>query len=175
MKENNMNEKIKIFSKEMLKTHFELLENCKGIEQEEMHHPEGDVFNHTLQVLKWAFRESEDTDLILAALLHDVGKPINRLGHDKVAVELIIDITTGKTLWLVENHMRVWHFILGEMKKLSKVKELAEHMWLPELILLARWDKLGRNPRSKIVYDKDNIVERLNKCVGNRYDKNKEN
>lgn len=148
---------------------FGFLERCRGVEQLEEHHPEGDVFNHSLQVLWWAFRESNDVDLILAAMLHDVGKYENSLGHEKIAVDWLNEIASGKTLWLIEHHMRIWYLILGEMKKLSKVDYLINHPWLPELIQLARWDKIGRNPNRKIKYDRQKIIDNLNKCVGKHF------
>ena len=159
-----------LFDEKFMNPLFKILENCKGIEQQENHHPEGDVFGHSLQVLRWAFRESIDTDLILAAMLHDVGKMENSLGHEKIAVEMLNGLVSVKTLWLIEHHMRFWTLILGEMKKLSKIKELSGHPWVPELVLLARWDKKGRKPNVKTKYDRQDITDRLNKCVTARFD-----
>lgn len=161
----------KHFSTENMSPLFGVLEACQGIQQMEIHHPEGDVFVHSLQVLKWAFRETTDVDLILAAMLHDVGKAENSKGHEKNAVEMLSDYCSPKTLWLIENHMRIWYLILGEMKRYGKVQDLINHPWLPELIHLARWDKLGRNPRSIVRYDEQNIIDRLNKCVKTRFNK----
>lgn len=135
------------------------------------HHPEGDVFTHSLQVLRWAFRETTDTDLILAAMLHDAGKALNGKGHDKIGADLLKPLVSAKTHWLIGQHMRVWYLLLGEMRKLSKVRELAGHPWLPELLLLARWDKLGRNPAATVKYDRQIILDRLNQCVAYRFAK----
>ena len=150
---------------------FDIFETCKGVEQSEKHHPEGDVFNHSLQVLYHAFRETIDTDLILAAMMHDVGKVENSLGHEKIAVEKLTGFLSVKSLWLIEHHMKIWYYILGDMRKLSKVKELSEHPWLPELIQLARFDKLGRNPNRKIAYNRNDIIERLNRCIDKRFER----
>ena len=144
---------------------FEFLEKTQGIEQMDKHHPEGDVLNHSLQVLYWAFKESIDTDLILAAMLHDIGKIENSKGHEKIAVEWLQDYVSPKTLWLIEHHMRIWTLIKGDMRKQKKVLELIEHPWLPELILLARWDSIGRDPNKKIIYDKEDIQKRLDRCT----------
>jgi len=159
-----------LFDKKFMEPLFNALERCVGIEQNNKYHPEKDVFNHSLQVLRLAFRETIDTDLILAAMLHDVGKADNKLGHDKIAVEMLEPFLSVKTLWLIENHMRIWYFLLGEMKKLSKVKELGNHPWLPELIFLARWDKKGRKPNVKVKYDRQDITDRLNKCIALRFE-----
>ncbi len=158
-----------IYNDEIFDILFDVLEGTQGIVQMDEHHPEGDVFNHSLQVLYWAFKETDDTDLILAAMLHDIGKAENSLGHDKIAIELLDGYVSVKTLWLIEHHMRIWYLVLGEMKRLGKVRYLVEHPWLPELIQLGRWDKLGRNPRRIIKYDRQYIKDRLNKCVERRY------
>ena len=72
-----------LFDKKFMEPLFNALERCVGIEQNNKYHPEKDVFNHSLQVLRLAFRETIDTDLILAAMLHDVGKADNKLGHKR--------------------------------------------------------------------------------------------
>jgi len=151
-----------IFDDAFMAPLFYYFERTRGVEQKEIHHPEGDVFTHSLQVLKWAFKETNNTDLILAAMMHDIGKVENALGHEKIAVELLKDYLSLKSLFIIEHHMRVWTMILGEMRKLSKVKFLVSHPWLPELVLLARWDKIGRNPRAKVKYDKEFIINKLN-------------
>lgn len=68
------NKFIEIIGKEQIDLYFSYLERCKDVKQMEKHHPEGDVLNHSLQCLCWAFKESYDIDLILAAMLHDIGK-----------------------------------------------------------------------------------------------------
>lgn len=158
-----------IFTAKFMEPLFITLEQCKGVKQMEDYHPEGDVFNHSLQTLYCAFKETKDTDLILAAMLHDVGKMENSLGHEKIAVDMLKPYLSTKSLWLIENHMRIWYYLLGDMKKLSKAKKLAEHPWLPELIQLARFDKMGRNPNRKIVYNKNEIIYRLNFCVKDHF------
>ncbi len=162
---------IKLFTEEIMNPLFDIFEKMQDVTQMDIYHPEGDVFNHSLQVLKWAFRETIDTDLILAAMLHDVGKIENSLGHDSIGAEMLDDLVSAKTQWLIKNHMRIWYFILGDMKKLSKVKELAEHPWLPELVFLARWDKKGRNPNALINYDRQGIMDILNKCIELKFER----
>lgn len=155
----------KLIKLEYIHSIFQPLENCRGVKQMEVHHPEGDVFSHSVQVLRLAFRESKDPELILAAMLHDIGKQVDSKGHEDYALEILGDSITEKTAWLIKNHMRFWYFVLGEMKKLSKVSELASHQWLPELTLLARWDKAGRRPGARIEYSRVYIVDRINELI----------
>ncbi len=58
--------------------------------------------------------------------------------------------------------MRIWNYLKGEMSKLSKCQFLASHTWFTQLVQLARWDKMGRNPNWKVKYNKENIIERFN-------------
>ncbi len=45
----------------------------KGVEQNEVYHPEGDVFVHTVKIL--SLLSNPEVSLAFAALLHDIGKP----------------------------------------------------------------------------------------------------
>ena len=140
---------------------LDILENCQGIEQERLYHPEGDVFNHSLQVYKWALRETNDIDLLFAALLHDVGKQIDSHEHEKYGTALLGDLISDKTRWLIDNHMRFWNYIIGRMRKYKKTIRLANHEYFVELAQLGRWDNLGRNPKVKIQYDRIVIINEI--------------
>ena len=154
-----------VFTEEIITPLFLILESTKGIKGHEIYHPEEDVFNHSLQSLYRAFRESNDVDLILAAMLHDVGKAENKLGHDKIGADLIKPYVSAKTHFLVEQHMRIWSLLQGEMKRFKKVQYLITHPWLPELIHLARIDKMSRVANKQMLYDREKITERLNSLV----------
>lgn len=58
------------------------LADLVGCEQDPVHHPEGDAWNHTLGVLANARKvlgqvpEADRAFFILVALLHDIGKPL---------------------------------------------------------------------------------------------------
>ena len=157
------------FTLENTKTLIDLLEYTKGVEQDPKHHPEGDVFVHSLQTLQIAFRETNDVDLILAAMLHDIGKRIDKKEHDKWGTKMLTDLVSVKTLFLVENHMRIKYYTDGRMKKLSKCQLLINHPWFLELIQLMRFDLLGRNPNKKMDYNKEKIIEKLNKCANDHF------
>ena len=166
-----MDNNLEHFTKENMKPIFELLANLKGIVQQEEYHPEGDVLKHTYQVFKWAIRESVDLDLILAALLHDVGKATYSNNHEHDSVEMIEEFSSYKTVWLVKNHMRIWAYLKGEMRGLKKCLELANHPWLPELVQLARWDARGRDPNKQCYFPNGEIMRILNQKAKEHFTK----
>lgn len=95
------------------------LAGMDGTEQSKEHHPEGDVWQHTLETLR--YRKTPDVVVGLALLFHDVGKPgaqstkahrfhrhaergsylaRTRLGRLGFASQVVEDVA-----WLVEHHM----------------------------------------------------------------------
>jgi len=149
---------------------FTLVDNLKGVEQGEEWHPEGDAYTHSLQCAVLALREGTDPDLIFAALVHDVGKATGSKGHaDDYARPLLEGLVSIKTMWLVENHMRVRHYLAGEMNKLSTCQFLCHHPWFPELIQLYRWDTMARRPGWVPDLDAVSFLDRLNRLIDLRW------
>lgn len=142
-----------------------------GVEQELSWHPEGDVFEHSMQAVDAAVGRPVEHEykklLIYAALCHDLGKVtttrvidgrLRSLGHDAAGVAparaLCKRLTGNKKLLdqvalLVRHHMSPGQFVSQKAtakayKKLAKV--LAPDVNLYILAQLAYADKLGRNP-----------------------------
>jgi tRNA nucleotidyltransferase (CCA-adding enzyme) len=70
-----------------------------GVPQPEEHHPEIDTGIHTLMVLQQACKLSQETDVRLAALLHDLGKGTTpesewprHINHEARGAELVLDV-----------------------------------------------------------------------------------
>jgi len=152
---------------EHLNFFFDAIEKTRGVMQQPLFHPEGDVFNHSLQSLHLALRETKDIDLIFAAMLHDVGKMIEGYGHEQHSIDILGDIISEKTRWLILNHMKVWYFLLGDMKKWGKVRSLVKNQWLPDLVHLARIDKMARRNTNQYVknYNRHDLIERIYKVI----------
>jgi poly(A) polymerase len=133
----------------------------KGVEQSPQHHPEGDVFIHTLLLLeKLRASESGSVSKTLAwgALLHDVGKPatfriapdrIRFDGHVEIGVKMAAQILnrlrfsnyeTDQILALVENHMRfgdVQRMKQSTLKRFFRLHDFDEHLELHRMDCLS--------------------------------------
>lgn len=130
----------------------------KGVAQSPDYHPEGDVFVHTLGLLERLDAPSET--LALAALLHDVAKPVTAVvrdhritfyGHCEKGAEMAGEIcdrlrrsrtTRDRVQYLVKNHLR--HTNARDMRR-STLKRFLGEDGIDELLELARLDSLASN------------------------------
>ena len=142
-----------------------------GVAQDPAWHPEGDVFEHTMQAVDAAaqlsYKDSREKLIImLATLCHDLGKATTTefvderwrsAGHAeasaKIAKKFLPRITIKKELMslvivLVEYHMHVLFFITdnaGPAAYKRLAKKIAPDVTLEMLMLLARADRRARN------------------------------
>lgn len=66
-------------------------------------HPEGDALEHSLQVFERVHAERPfDEELLTAALVHDVGRAIDRDRVVEAGIEALGELITPRTRWLVE-------------------------------------------------------------------------
>lgn len=125
---------------DVLDVHFPEIATLVGLEQNQRHHPEGDVFEHTMQVLDATRVLAERMPVtdkhatLFSALLHDVGKKptagVNAVtgaptfhGHEKAGVPIAKDFLKRfkiggmqkPVLFNVEHHM-VMHGAFSDMK-----------------------------------------------------------
>jgi poly(A) polymerase len=129
----------------------------KGIFQGKPYQPEGDLWDHTMLVLKFLPPDPSFT-LAFAALLHDVGKPPTMApqnarwtfhNHEQVGRRIaegigrqlkLSNFERERIAWLVE-----YHQYLGEAKRLreAKLKRILAMPGIEELLALHRADALA--------------------------------
>lgn len=153
----------------LLKYIFPEVEALKGEGQSKTYHQEGDVYKHTLMVLKNAPPGIENQ---MAALLHDIGKPvvaeklgdnIKHHGHEKVGAEIAEAIlkrlkfenaAIKKIKSMVQNHMRP-HMLSESRTKGVTIKALRKFIrnvgdeMVDAILDLAHADELGRIPSTE--------------------------
>ena len=128
-----------------------------GVAQSPDHHPEGDVWEHTLLLLDQLAPGVPET-LALGALLHDVAKPlcagrkgdrITFYGHPTTGANLAVEIcqrlrrsraTWERVDYLVRHHLRL---VQAPEMRLATLKKMLGEDGFPELSRLARLDALA--------------------------------
>ena len=142
----------------LLKVLLPEIEAMKGVEQSPEHHPEGDVFIHTMLTL--SYLDSPTETLAYGCLLHDVGKPacirredgrLTFYGHMERGAEMAEEIlrrlkrtraTRERVAYLVRNHLR--HLQAPNMR-VSTLKRFLGEEGIDELLELTRIDALSAN------------------------------
>lgn len=161
---------------------FEACWGPKG-EQEVEWHPEGNVWVHTLRVIKNA-EGCEDNLVRLAAAFHDIGKPlsfhrvketgrISSHGHEYVGANLFEDVigprlgldkqTIEDVAWLCSNHM------LPQLLKKTgpgavsqqALDSIVNHKLARQLILLHKADANGAAIADNLKRDNSEMLSRL--------------
>ena len=121
-----------------------LLLPLENVRESRTYHPEGDALYHSLQVFYLACDEMPyDEELLLAALLHDVGKAIDRENHVEAGLEALDGFITDRTAWLIQHHMDGQRILDGTLGARAR-RRLQRSESYEELLLLCRCDREGR-------------------------------
>lgn len=162
---------------------FTMLLKLKATEQSPKHHPEGNVWNHTMLVTDMAAQVKEKSMnpkvFMWAALLHDIGKPdttkrrngrITSYDHDKLGAELaqrflkefsddleFIKAVSGLVRW----HMQIL-FVINSLP-FADITKMKEQVSLDEIALLGFCDRMGRTGADK-QKEIENTQKFLQKC-----------
>jgi len=122
-----------------------LLLPLEAVRENRRYHGEGDALYHSLQVFDLARRELPyDEEFLLAALLHDVGKAIDRREHTAAALEALEGFVTPRCAWLIEHHMDAHALHEGTLGARAR-RRLQACEDFDELMLLAECDRRGRS------------------------------
>jgi tRNA nucleotidyltransferase (CCA-adding enzyme) len=138
----------------------------KGRIQPEKHHPEGDVFVHTLEVIDRAKELGADPETTFAALTHDLGKAVtdddnlpHHYDHERLGVPLVEAMSdrlrvptrwreTAKLAALL--HLNVHRFEdMRPTKKVRLIMRLERKQALRQVALVCQADAQGRGPELK--------------------------
>ncbi|MGN0467000.1 MAG: CCA tRNA nucleotidyltransferase [Lachnospiraceae bacterium] len=177
-----------IFFEEMKKMNqlgvwFQEVEQLIGVEQSIEHHPEGDVWNHTMMVLdeaaKWKDGASNPVGFMFTAICHDFGKivttkeingKIHAFGHETEGLPIVKKFLTRITnevklrkyvLNMVELHMRP-NIMARQKSKIKSTNRLFDASLDPEgLILFSIADHMGRTGSKREEETENFLKERL--------------
>jgi hypothetical protein len=138
----------------------ELLHPLANVKQDPQAHPEGDALYHSLQVFQLAAEQIPyDEEFLTAALLHDVGKAIDRRDHHAATLSALDGIVTERTLWLIENMPVAQALIKGTLGIRARNRLEADDDF-EEITLLANFDLAGRK-RGIVVPDVEDAIQVL--------------
>ncbi|MFH0770222.1 MAG: CCA tRNA nucleotidyltransferase [Candidatus Peregrinibacteria bacterium] len=138
---------------------------CKGVAQPADFHHEGDVWDHTMAILR-SFLEEHDIDVRLAALFHDCGKAQSFSLQERIRFDAHAPLSAElagaalerlqcphkqrkKVEWLIEHHMMMGSFFSMPPERKA---HWYYHPWFHELLELMWLDIAGTSPSDYTLY-----------------------
>lgn len=173
---------------------IDILPTLDRVPQEEKHHPEGSVWNHTLMVVDQAAKYRDmSTDVrvfMWTALLHDIGKEkttMKRNGrwtaydHDRVGAEMTRRILreisddkefNEKVINLVKYHMQYLYVV--KRLPFADISSMADTTNIEDVALISLCDRLGRgelpeDKKQEILTGINDFIKKVSLKTGEKY------
>ena len=168
---------------EQLSFWFTEMERLIGVPQNPVHHPEGDVWTHTLMVLDEAAKLRTEAEhplgFMVTAMMHDLGKPecttveedgrIRSIGHEKAwdtiesALDRITNIVKLKEYVhnMTELHMRPVALLRQNAGQKAYDKVFDQSVCPRDLVLFAKADHCGREGFSEYRKEEEMLLQKL--------------
>lgn len=176
-----------------LKILYPEINDLIGVIQSPIHHPEGDVFNHTMMVVDEAAKLRDKAkfplEFMYAALCHYFGKiltttikedgKIISYNHERAGLKLVRKFLK-ETTYKDENNLRNYILNMTELhmqpnqlanqnSKLKSTRKLfAKSVCPQDLILLAKADALGRTVEQNYSLKEEYLINGLNDYLNNK-------
>ncbi|MGB3236973.1 MAG: HD domain-containing protein [Geitlerinemataceae cyanobacterium] len=108
-----------------------------------------DRLDHCLQTATRAFRDGADEEMVVCALLHDIGDDLAPYNHGQVAAAILRPYVSSENAWMIENHevfqgYYFHHLIDRDRNERDKFK--GHPAFEKTIIFCDRWDQLSFDP-----------------------------
>ena len=113
---------------------------------------------HSLQSATRALKADEDEEMVVAALLHDIGDELAPMNHSEYAASILKPYVSEKTHWIIEKHGEFQayyyaHHLGGNRNKRDKYKD---HKYYNDCLKFCeKWDQNSFDPNYKSLTLKD--------------------
>ena len=104
---------------------------------------------HSLQTASRAMRDNASEEMIVAALLHDIGDEIAPLNHSELAASVLKPFVSEKTRWIVEKHglFQAYYYNHYYNKNRNLRDEYKGHKFYEDTINFCyKWDQASFDP-----------------------------
>ena len=111
-----------------------------------------DRLEHSLQTATRAYRDDADEEIVVAALLHDIGDLLAPHNHSEVAACILRPYVSEKTHWIVSQHglFQSYYFAHHTGGDRNGRDRYREHPWYQDAVdFCHRWDQVSFDPNYK--------------------------
>jgi predicted HD phosphohydrolase len=105
---------------------------------------------HSLQAATRALRDGADDELIVAALIHDVGDDLSPYNHSEIAAGIIRPYVRPEVTWIVEQHglFQTYYYAHHYGRDRHAREKFRGHPWYQSCRdFCANWDQSSFDPR----------------------------
>lgn len=108
-----------------------------------------DRYQHSLQTATRAFRDNAEEEVVVAALLHDIGDLLAPANHAEFAADILKPYVSSSTYWIIAHHgifqgYYFWHHIGGDRHAREKFRG---HPYFEQTVEFChRWDQESFDP-----------------------------
>jgi len=113
---------------------------------------------HSLQVATRALDEKASEEMIVAALLHDIGDELAPLNHSEYAASVLKPYVSEKTHWVVEKHgeFQMYYYAHHIDKNRNLRDKYKGHKYYEDTLQFCEnWDQISFDPNYKSLRLKD--------------------
>ena len=107
---------------------------------------------HSLQSATRALNDGAEEEMIVAALLHDIGDELAPLNHSEYAASVLRPYVTEKTHWIIEKHgeFQMYYYAHYLGKNQNQREKYKNHKYYQDAInFCENWDQASFDPNYK--------------------------
>ena len=108
-----------------------------------------DRLEHSLQCASRAYRDRADEELVVAALLHDIGDLLSPFNHSELAAAVLRPYVSEKTHWIVLHHglFQSYYYAHHTGGDRNARDAYRDHPWYQDTVEFChRWDQSSFDP-----------------------------
>ena len=108
-----------------------------------------DRLEHSLQSATRAYRDEADEEMVVAALLHDIGDLLSPHNHSALAAEVLRPYVSERTYWIVRQHglFQSYYYAHHFGDDRNARDRYIDHEWYQDTVdFCERWDQSSFDP-----------------------------
>ena len=108
--------------------------------------------DHSLQTATRAFKDRAEEEMVVAALLHDIGDELAPLNHSEYAAAVLKPYVSEKTHWIIEKHgeFQMYYYAHHLGKNQNQRNKYKDHKYYDDALnFCEKWDQASFDPEYK--------------------------
>ena len=107
---------------------------------------------HSLQTATRAYRDKAEDEMVVAALLHDLGDELAPLNHSEYAASVLKPYVSEKTHWIIKKHgeFQMYYYAHHLGKNQNQRDKYKSHKYYQDTVnFCEKWDQVSFDPDYK--------------------------